>query len=92
MQRLKKIFHTLAFYTSVVCLFLSIHGMALAKSKKEAEEASSASAEEGTTNLWLMGYFLVGLGITLGMLVLCRSSRRSERAKPQGYKGLTTNE
>ena len=88
MQRLKKIFYTLAFYANVLCIFLSIYGVALAKKKEEEAPAK----EEGTTSLWVLGYFLVGLGITLGMLVLCRSSRRSERAKPQAYKGLTTNE
>ncbi|MGD9127306.1 MAG: hypothetical protein PVH19_07985 [Planctomycetia bacterium] len=87
MQTLKTIFTKLAFYTSVLCVFLSIHGLALAQDTNK-----SAAKEDGATNLWLMGYFIVGLGIVLGLLVLCRSARRSDRAKPQEYKGLTTNE
>lgn len=84
-RRLTTIFYRLKLYTSVLFLFLCIHGVALAK-KGEPE------VKEEPINLWILGYFIVGLGITFGMLILCRSARRSDRAKPQEYKSLSTNE
>ena len=86
MQRLTTLFRKLKLYAGVLMLFLCIHGVALAAKKGEPV------AEEAPKNLWILGYFVVGLGITLGMVVLCRSSRRNERAKPQQYQGLSTNE
>lgn len=84
-QRLTTLFRQLKLYAGVFVLFLCIHGVAFAQRGKPAEP-------EAPKNVWILGYFVVGLGITLGMLVLCRSSRRNDRAKPQGYQGLSTNE
>jgi hypothetical protein len=34
---------------------------------------------------WVLAYFLTGLAIVLGMLVVCRTSSRRERTRPEGY-------
>jgi hypothetical protein len=53
--------------------------------------ASSLFAKEGTTTepsgggSWVLSYFLVGLAVTLGLLVVCRSSSRRDRIKPEAY-------
>lgn len=87
MQRLTTLSRKLKLYASALMLFLCIHGVALADAKD-----GTPVEEESTKNLWILGYFVTGLGITLGMVVLCRSSRRNERAKPKQYEGLSTNE
>jgi len=46
--------------------------------------------EKSTATYWVFPYFIVILCIALGMLVVCRPSRRSERARPQKYEDLKT--
>jgi len=60
-----------------------------ALAKRSTEDAAPAKS---TVTPWVLPYALVILGIALGMLVICRSSRRSDRAKPKGYEGLKTAE
>ncbi|MBN1908408.1 MAG: hypothetical protein JW818_01600 [Pirellulales bacterium] len=70
----------------VAIFWLAVYGEVLAKdpAKKERETAAHTP--------WVMPYMLVLLGIGLGMLVICRSSRRSDRAKPEKYESLHTAE
>ena len=49
-------------------------------------------AKEGTTTpegggeaAWVFSYFLTGLAIVLGMLVICRASTRRDRVRPEAY-------
>ncbi len=52
---------------------------------------SSLFAKEGTTTegggaaSWVFSYFLTGLAVVLGMLVICRASSRRDRIRPEAY-------
>ncbi|MBN2021759.1 MAG: hypothetical protein JW809_03110 [Pirellulales bacterium] len=56
-----------------------------------AAKTNEAPKDTGSTQVtpWVLPYALVILGIALGMLVVCRSSRRSDRAKPKAYESQT---
>jgi len=41
---------------------------------------------------WTMSYFLLILAVSLGLLVVCRSSRRRDRARPEQYKSSKMSE
>ena len=60
-----------------VACWLAVYSPALAQPKPEE------GGEEGGS--WMMSYGLVLLGIVLGMLVVCRSSRRWERAQQEMF-------
>ena len=45
----------------------------------------SAPQEGGGRNLYLASYFIVLLGIFLGLVVVCNPSRRRDRPKPEAY-------
>jgi hypothetical protein len=47
-------------------------------------------SERNTAGYWVFPYTIVILSIALGMLVVCRTARRSERARPQKYEELKT--
>jgi hypothetical protein len=47
-------------------------------------EATKESSGPGTSG-WVLPYIIVVLCIALGMLVVCKSSGRRERAKPEAY-------
>ena len=68
--------------------WLILEGSVWAKAVKPpaTEEKSS------NTGVWVLPYTLVILSIGLGMLVVCRTSRRSDRARPQKYEALKTAE
>ncbi|MBU4270671.1 MAG: hypothetical protein KKE86_01440 [Planctomycetes bacterium] len=72
-----------ALKTALFCLFgwLSIHGFALAQAVKQAEKKSSTTGG----GAYVMAYGLVILGATLGLLFVCRSSNRRDRARPEVY-------
>jgi hypothetical protein len=44
-----------------------------------------AATEGGGEGSWVFSYFLAGLAVVLGMLVVCRASNRRERVRPEGY-------
>jgi len=48
-----------------------------------ARDTGTPEKKEGS---FLLSYMLVVMGVTLGMLVVCKSSRRREREKPEGYE------
>ena len=63
-------------------LWLAVDGVALAqRAAKQAGDGGGGDSHK----VWVMPYALVMLCIGLGMLVVCRSSRRSDRAKPKKY-------
>jgi len=73
----------LTMFTLAALLWTAIHGTALARGgapKQEDDGGGGASA-------WTMPYFLVILAIGMGMLAVCRSSRRRDRARPESYEG-----
>lgn len=81
-QSLKSVLYLL------VC-WLSIHGAALAAPAKKAEEKSSSTTGSGA---YVMSYLLIVLSITLGMLFVCRSSNRRDRARPEVYGKTKSSE
>lgn len=54
-----------------------------------AQRGAQPPAQSGSTTTgagaYVMAYLLVILGITLGMLFVCRSSGRRDRARPEVY-------
>jgi len=60
--------------------WLALHGAALAA--PVAEEAEQKSDGGGS---YLLSYALTGAGIVLGLLFVCRTSRRRDRARPEQY-------
>ena len=72
-----------------VAMWLAVYGHALAAKKKPVPEDTSAAE---STQGWVLPYFMVLLAIGLGLLVVCRSSRRSDRAKPKQYESLSKSE
>ncbi len=79
MNRLKSIRRAIKFLAAVVLCFATTHGTALAKAAEEKDDGG------GSGGMWVLSYALVLLGIGLGMLIVLRSSRRKDRAKPQQY-------
>ena len=60
--------------------WLALHGAALAAAV--AEEAEKKSDGGGS---YLLSYALTGAGIVLGLLFVCRTSRRRDRARPEQF-------
>lgn len=50
-----------------------------------AQNAAPAEGGSGGRNLYLASYFIVLLGIFLGLVVVCNPSRRRDRPKPESY-------
>ena len=73
----------------VLFCWFSIHGVALAAPAKKAAEKSSSTTGGGA---YVMSYLLIVLSITLGMLFVCRSSNRHDRAHPEAYGKSKTAE
>ncbi len=84
MNRVKIICRGLWSWALVLGCWLIVEGTLWAKDAEPAEEESS------NTGAWVLPYFLVILCIGLGMLVVCRTSRRTDRARPQKYEALNT--
>jgi len=77
MNDLRAIRRTLRILAAATVCWLAVHGTVLAEDEGSGEGKGS----------WVMSYFLVLLIVGLGMLVVCRSSRRRDRAKPESYSG-----
>ena len=75
MSYLRSIGQTLKTLAAVVICWTAAYSTALAQ----------ASEEKGSKEKWVLAYFLVIMGLSLGMLVVCRSSRRKDRARPERY-------
>lgn len=63
-----------------VALWLASDGLLLAQQAPPAEGEGG-----GGKNLYLASYFIVLLGIFLGLVVVCNPSRRRDRAKPESF-------
>jgi hypothetical protein len=57
--------------------WLAVHGTALAE--------QAAKTKEGEGGSYVLPYALVILGVGLGLLLVCRSSHRRDRARPEQY-------
>lgn len=51
-----------------------------------ADRSTSAVPDKGSLTDYTLAYFLVGLGIVLGMLFVIKTSNRAERDRPAQYK------
>jgi len=69
------------FWTALIgtLLILAMEGLAWAQAAPASESSS------GGRNLYLASYFIVLLGIFLGLVVVCNPSRRRDRPKPESY-------
>ena len=75
MNRLQSIWRTLKMPVMSAACWMAVYGTALAQPPKQEKGGGS----------WIASYGLILGGIVLGMLFVCRSSRRRERAKPVAY-------
>jgi hypothetical protein len=89
MSRIEFFWRKAKLLAMAAAMWLAVYGHALAAKNKPAPADTGGAAE--STKGWVLPYFIVLLAIGLGMLVVCRSSRRSERAKPKQYEGLDTS-
>ena len=71
----------LAFFT--IGGWLAVHGTALAAAAPKKEDNGGGS--------YVLPYFLVILGVGLGLLLVCRSSHRRDRARPEQYDDAKVN-
>ena len=84
MNRLKLIFQKVKNTALFLVFWCAIQAeIFAAPAKKAAAEGQSSSQS------WVAPYALVLMAIGLGMLVVCRTSNRAERAKPKEYQSLT---
>jgi hypothetical protein len=63
--------------------WLAVHGAALAQAPQAPAKAQGGANINSMT--YVMAYGVVILGIVLGMLFVCRSSNRRDRAKPEQF-------
>ena len=75
MNRIRAFWHNVFLTVATMACWVVSPGVALAQ-----EETVG-----GTATAYTLPYMLVILCIALGMLVVCRSSRRRAREKPQQY-------
>jgi hypothetical protein len=66
--------------------WLAVSGVAWAQPPKKEETPTLNSST------YVMAYILVIGGIALGMLLVCRSSNRRERARPEQFGELKATE
>ena len=78
MTRLRWIANKMKLAALAVACWLAVYAPVLAQAKPKEEE-------EGGGGRWVMSYGLVLMGVVLGMLVVCRSSRRRERAQQEMF-------
>jgi hypothetical protein len=66
--------------------------LAMATTAWARQSAPTTTDSSRGPGAWVLPYFIVILCIGLGMLVLCRTSRRSDRARPQKFESLKTKD
>ena len=79
MRNLQSIRRAVRFALGAVAVWMGCIAMALAKDTPGGPSATESSSA------WVMAYMLVILVIALGMIVVCKSSGRRDRAKPETY-------
>lgn len=65
-------------------LWTALFGLALAQAPSGGDTTSSTDPGGGPQ--YVGPYFIVILGVGLGLFILCNPSRRRERAKPEQYQ------
>ena len=85
MNRMHSIWRTVKVLGLAAAVWVAVHGHALAGPGPKVPQAPTSGE---SSHSWVFPYFLVIMGIGVGMIMVCRSSRRSERAKPKQYEGV----
>ena len=86
MSRLRLLSRQLKTALAALAGWLAVHAPALAQAAGQPVAKKDATTGAGP---YVMAYLLLILAIALGMLVVCRSSNRRDRARPEVY--LETN-
>lgn len=68
----------------LAAFWLGMQSVLLAAPAKPPAPSGGESSQS-----WVGPYALLLMAVGLGMLVVCRSTRRSDRAKPKEYQSLT---
>ena len=66
-----------------ICCWVNAYGITF------AAEGSESGGESFGASIWVLPYAFVILCVGLGMMVVCRSARRKERAKPEQYDKIS---
>ncbi|MCS7303991.1 MAG: hypothetical protein NZ602_02640 [Thermoguttaceae bacterium] len=66
-------------------LFLGVITWLIIQNWSWAQSPAPGEDGSGGRNLYLASYFIVLLGIFLGLVVVCNPSRRRDRPKPEAY-------
>jgi heme/copper-type cytochrome/quinol oxidase subunit 2 len=82
MRYLRQIWRGARTASLVLAGWLAVHGAALAQGAPPAKPA----APQVGSGVYVFAYFLVILGVAFGMLAVCISSRRRDRARPEQYE------
>ena len=77
MNRIRAIWHHVLVTAVTVACWAVLHGVAWGQEEEEAKG--------GGASCYVLSYMLAILCIALGLLVVCRSSRRRDRAKPEQF-------
>ena len=67
-------------------------GHAAALAQQPGAKPTPIAGEGINSGVYVMAYFLVIFGIALGMLFVCRSSNRRERARPEQFEAKSLKE
>jgi hypothetical protein len=81
MNRIRAIWRRASLVAAAALGWLAVGGMALAQGKINNEELTKSAGP----SKYVASYAIVLLGIGLGLLVVCNSARRRDRAKPEQY-------
>ena len=81
MKRMHVIWQRLKIVAVAVALWLVLHAEVLAAPKKMEPPVKEGPGSQA----WVFPYFVVLMAVGLGMLMVCLSSRRADRAKPRQY-------
>lgn len=79
MGNLRSIWRGVRLVCFVLAGWLALHATALAQAQQQKKEEPAGGG-------YVLSYMLVILCIGLGMLFVCRSSHRRERARPENYE------
>ncbi len=87
MNRLTALWRRLRTVAVAVGLWAACCGVAWAQATSSGSgDKSSTDASGGGASPWVGPYFIVILGVALGLFILCNPSRRRDRAKPEQYQ------
>jgi hypothetical protein len=79
-KTMRSILHSVKLFAFVLVSWLLSASFLIAK-----EGAAPTTEGGGDKGNWVFSYFLTGLSVVLGMLVVCRASSRRERVRPEAY-------